>query len=109
MPTQLTSIMADLFLVLFLHLHVHVQLLYITHIMYIVHAVCVLHLHVLCNLQLTVYVLYKEIEYGRQLKEFIAGFRITVDTIEEFLPSVKYRLNDLFYDANSFAEAYSCK
>jgi hypothetical protein len=56
-----------------------------------------------------VYVLYKEIEYGRQLKEFMAGFRITVDTIEEFLPSLKYRLNDLFYDANSFAEAYYCK
>ena len=55
------------------------------------------------------YVLYKEIEYGRQLKEFIAGFRITVETIEEFLPSVKHRLNDFFYDANSFAEAYYCK
>lgn len=55
------------------------------------------------------YVLYKEIEYGRQLKDFIAGFRITVETIEEFLPSVKHRLNDFFYDANSFAEAYYCE
>ena len=60
-------------------------------------------------LQLTVYVLYKEIEYGRQLKEFIAGFHITVETIEEFLPSVKHQLDDFFYDANSFAEAYYCE
>ena len=52
---------------------------------------------------------YKEIEYGRQLKDFIAGFRITMETIEEFLPSVKRRLDDLFYDTNSFAEAYYCK
>ena len=77
--------------------------------MHVVYALTYLHYVQSCNLQLTVYVLYKEIEYGRQLKEFIAGFRITVDTIEEFLPSVKYRLNDLFYDANSFAEAYYCK
>ena len=74
-----------------------------------------LHVHVHCvtvhvyHLQLTVYVLYKEIEYGRQLREFIAGFHITVETIEEILPSVKHRLDNFFYDANSFAEAYYCK
>ena len=59
--------------------------------------------------QLTVYILYKEIEYGRRFKEFIAGFSITVETIETLLPSFKHRLDDFFYDAKSFAEAYYCE
>ena len=50
--------------------------------------------------------MYKEVELTQKLMDFIAGFDITVETIKEIFPGISYRLDDLFYDAKSFAEAY---
>ena len=44
--------------------------------------------------------------FANHLKDFIAGFNITVETIKEFLPHLSHKLDNFFYDANSFAEAY---
>ena len=58
------------------------------------------------NVQLAVYVMYKEVDLARKLIDFINGFNITVVTIKNIFPSVSHRLDDLFYDAKSFSEAY---
>ena len=53
--------------------------------------------------------MYKEVDLTQRLMDFITGFDITVETVKYIFPSVSYRLDDLFYDAKSFAEAYLSK
>lgn len=50
--------------------------------------------------------MYKEVNLTQKFVDFITGFDITVETIKDIFPSVSYRLDDLFYDTKSFAEAY---
>ena len=50
--------------------------------------------------------MYKEVTFANNLMDFITGFNVTVETIKEFAPHLSHRLDDIFYDAKSFAEAY---
>ena len=74
-----------------MHTHTHTQTLYVY------------------TVQLAVYVMYKEVTFANDLMDFITGFDITVETIKTIFPSVSHRLDDFFYDAKSFAEAYLSK
>ena len=58
------------------------------------------------RVQLIVYVMYKEVTLANKLMDFITGFNITMETIKELFPNLSYKLDNLFYDAKSFAEAY---
>lgn len=50
--------------------------------------------------------MYKEVTFAHNLMHFITGFNITVETIKEIFPEYSFELDNLFYDAKSFAEAY---
>ena len=50
--------------------------------------------------------MYKEVTFAHNLMHFITGFNITVETIKEIFPEYSFKLDNLFYDAKSFAEAY---
>ena len=78
-----------------------------THILVFPNHVHTIHTH--AHVQLCVYVMYKEVDLANKLMDFINGFNITVRTIKEILPSVSYKVDNFFYDAQSFAEAYLSK
>ena len=58
------------------------------------------------HIQLILQVMYKEVTFANNMMDFITGFNITIETIKEFVPHLSHRLDDFFYDAKSFAEAY---
>lgn len=53
--------------------------------------------------------MYREVTFAYNLMDFITGFNVTVETIKEIFPELSYKLDNLFYDAKSFAEAYLSK
>ena len=53
--------------------------------------------------------MYREVTFANNLMDFITGFNITVETIKEIFPELSYKLDNLFYDAKSYAEAYLSK
>ena len=50
--------------------------------------------------------MYKEVMFANHLMDFITGFNITVETVKEVFPHLSHKLDNFFYDAKSFAEAY---
>ena len=69
----------------------------------------VLHIPICTHQKLIVYVMYREVTFANNLMDFITGFNITVETIKEIFPELSYKLDNLFYDAKSYAEAYLSK
>ena len=53
--------------------------------------------------------MYREVTFANNLMDFITGFNITVETIKEIFPDLSHKLDNLFYDAKSYAEAYLSK
>ena len=50
--------------------------------------------------------MYKEVTFANNLMDFISGFNITVETVKKIFPDLTHKLDNFFYDAKSFAEAY---
>lgn len=53
--------------------------------------------------------MYREVTFAYNLMDFITGFNVTMETIKEIFPELSYKLDNLFYDAKSYAEAYLSK
>ena len=59
--------------------------------------------------QLIVHLMYKEVTFANHLIDFVNGFNITVERVKVFFPHLSHKLDNFFYDAKSFAEAYLSK